>query len=74
MDAISRRKFFGFGLGAATLGAAPFRLSPLALAAPAPSLAALTPDDNDNFFTSIADAFAFQNMMMDAYATGERPA
>jgi hypothetical protein len=70
MDAISRRKFFGFGLGAATLGAAPFRLSPLALAAPAPSLAALTPDDDDNFFTSIADAFAFQNMMMDAYATG----
>lgn len=68
MDQISRRKFFGFGLGAAAAGIAPLSYSPLAHAAPA-HRAALA-DGGNAFFSSIAQALAFQNQMMDAYATG----
>ena len=69
MNAISRRKFFGFGLGAAAVGVAPLSLTQRAHASPAHSAAALVDDDND-LFASIGNAFAFQSMMMDAYASG----
>jgi len=70
MHPITRRKFFGFGLGAAAAaGVTPLTLAPLAHAAPA------TPDaqpDNSAiaFFGSIDKALDFQNTMMDAYASG----
>lgn len=64
MNAISRRKFFGVGLGAAVAGAMPMTAAKAALAAPAPV------QDAENYFQSIANALKFQNRMMDAYATG----
>jgi hypothetical protein len=68
MDAISRRKFFGFGLGAAAAGVSPLSLTQLARAFPATSAAA--PSGEDIYLGSIEQAFQFQNQMMDAYATG----
>jgi hypothetical protein len=68
MHPFSRRKFFGFGLGAAAAaGVAPLGLTPLAqaaLAKPAGQAGVNT------YFASVAQPLAFQNMMMDAYATG----
>ena len=69
MHAISRRKFFGFGLGAAAAaGVAPLGLTPPAQAA---STDPVTQRENASaFFGSIDKALDFQNTMMDAYATG----
>jgi hypothetical protein len=65
MSNISRRGFFGVGMGAiATAGLAPLALSPTAHAA------ARIPDP-PNPEASIKDAFTFQDTMMDAYATGD---
>jgi hypothetical protein len=70
MPAISRRKFFGFGLGAAAVaGVAPLSLAPPAYAAP--SEPATKPENASVFFASIDKALDFQNTMMDAYATGD---
>src|SRR5580704_10012629 len=70
MHAISRRKFFGFGLGAAAAaGVAPLGLTPPAQAA---STDPVTQRENASaFFGSIDKALDFQNTMMDAYATGD---
>jgi hypothetical protein len=69
MYSISRRKFFGFGLGAAAAaGLAPASLTQLAHAAPANATA--RPDDANTYFGSVEQAIEFQNTMMDAYATG----
>ncbi|HKF48771.1 MAG TPA: hypothetical protein VKB38_15540 [Terracidiphilus sp.] len=64
MSPISRRRFFGYGLGAAVVGAAPLTAAKTALAAPTPA------QEAEAFFQSIANAARFQNMMMDSYATG----
>ena len=70
MHAISRRKFFGFGLGAAAVaGVAPLSLAPPAHAAP--SKPASQPENPSVFFASIDKALDFQNTMMDAHATGD---
>jgi len=70
MNTISRRGFFGMGLGAAaTAGLTPFALTPAAHAAPAATSSSLL-QDAQSYETSIQNGFAFQNMMMDAYATG----
>jgi hypothetical protein len=67
MRAISRRKFFGFGLGAATAaGVAPLSFAQPAHAAPN-NPATLDPTA---LFGSIEAALKFQNLMMDAYASG----
>ena len=64
MNPISRRRFFGVGLGAAALaGASPLAMATGADASPASGGAAA-------FRDSIENALAFQNFMMDAYATG----
>jgi len=69
MHAISRRKFFGFGLGAAAAaGVAPLNLAPPAYAASTDL--ATWPENASGFFGSIDKALDFQNTMMDAYATG----
>jgi hypothetical protein len=70
MDAITRRKFFGFGLGAAVAaGVVPLSLAPPAHAAPTDL--ASQPDNAIALFGSIDKALDFQNTMMDAYATGD---
>jgi hypothetical protein len=68
MGHISRRQLFGMGLGAAAAAG----LSPLALTsqARADSSSATGFRNEVSYKNSINDAFAFQNMMMDAYATG----
>jgi hypothetical protein len=68
MNAISRRKFFGFGFGAAAVAG----IAPLTLTQPAH---AVVPNSNlgdiaNSYFGSIERALQFQNMMMDAYASG----
>jgi hypothetical protein len=69
MYAMSRRKFFGLGVGAgAAAGLVPLSLTQLAHAAPAN--AAVGPADANAYFGSIEHAIEFQNTMMDAYATG----
>src|SRR5580692_3876828 len=70
MHAISRRKFFEFGLGAAAAaGVVPLSLATPAHAAPADPV---TQRENASaFFGSIDKALDFQNSMMDAYARGE---
>jgi hypothetical protein len=66
MNPISRRRFFGVGLGAAALaGASPLVISAYADAGPALASGGAAP-----FHNSIENAVAFQNFMMDAYATG----
>lgn len=70
MGNISRRNLLGMGIGAvAAAGLAPFALSGEAHAAtPLGSTAA--PNSASGYEASVEKAFAFQNMMMDAYATG----
>src|SRR5580700_6979783 len=69
MHAMSRRKFFGFGLGAAAAaGVAPLSLAPAAHAAATDPVT--QPERTVAFFGSIDRALDFQNAMMDAYATG----
>jgi hypothetical protein len=69
MHAISRRKFFGFGLGAAAAaGVAPLSLAPPAHATPTDPVT--ESGGAVAFFGSIDRALDFQNTMMDAYATG----
>jgi hypothetical protein len=70
MHAITRRKFFGVGLGAAAAaGVIPLSLAPPAHAAPTDLFT--QPDNAIAFFGSIDKALDFQNTMMDAYATGD---
>jgi len=65
MNSISRRKFFGVGLGAAAAaGISPLAFTSSAHAATAPAAGSVT-----SFLTSIHKAIAFQNAMMDAYAS-----
>jgi len=66
---ISRRDLFGMGVGAmATAGLAPLALTKNAYASGAGSPAVA---DGENYLASINKAFEFQEMMMDAYATGD---
>jgi hypothetical protein len=69
MHAMSRRKFFEFGLGAAAVaGVTPLGLAPDAQAVPS---GPVTQTNNATaFFGSIDKGLDFQNTMMDAYATG----
>jgi len=69
MHALSRRKFFRFGLGAAAAAG----VAPLAFTqrADAIQIAGSVPAGSlGSFFGSVEKAIQFQNMMMDAYATG----
>jgi hypothetical protein len=67
---ISRRDFFGMGMGAAaTAGLAPLALTKPAFAAG--TTESLHRIDPPSYLGSIESAFAFQEMMMDAYATGD---
>lgn len=69
MQVLSRRKFFGFGLGAAAAaGVVPltFAQRAHALTINSPALASGV----GTFLGSVEKAVQFQNMMMDAYATG----
>ncbi|HEY1985518.1 MAG TPA: hypothetical protein VGG85_08915 [Terracidiphilus sp.] len=66
MNCLSRRRFFGFSLGAAAVAAVPLSLSSTAHAAPSGAVA----QDAKAFLASIEKAIAFQNLMMDAYASG----
>jgi len=69
VNVISRRRFLGFGLGAAAVaGAAPLELARAAHAGG--ERHAGHPKDAKAYFGSIEDAVAFQNQMMDAYAKG----
>jgi hypothetical protein len=69
MYPMSRRKFVGFGLGAAAAaGLAPLSLTGLAHAAPAKAAAGT--GGANAYFGSIEQAIEFQNAMMDAYVTG----
>jgi hypothetical protein len=67
---LSRRNFFGMGIGAAaTAGMAPLALTKPAFAA---GLGESSPAaEAESYLSSINSAIAFQNMMMDAYATGD---
>jgi hypothetical protein len=68
MGNISRRQLFGMGLGAAAAaGLAPLAFTPQAHASSTSPTGFRNPLSYQN---SINSAFAFQNMMMDAYATG----
>ena len=70
MSDISRRKFFGLGAGAAAIaGAAPLSFTAAAHAA-APVAKVSPAEDARTYIASIEKALAFQNQMMDAYATG----
>ena len=66
MNPISRRKFFGVGLGAAAFAGA----SPLAIVTTANAESASAVGAAAEFQESVEDAIAFQTFMMDAYATG----
>jgi len=67
---ISRRDLFGMGVGAvATAGLAPLALTQPAYAGVAGGGSPVA--DAENYIGSINKAFAFQEMMMDAYATGD---
>lgn len=66
MKAISRRKFLGCGLGTAALaGLGPMAMVRGARADELPKAGA------ESYGASIEKAIAFQNLVMDAYATGE---
>ena len=67
---ISRRNFFGMGVGAAAAaGLAPLGVTNPAYAA---GMAGTSPAaEAKSYWSSINSAFAFQEMMMDAYATGD---
>jgi hypothetical protein len=65
---ISRRNFFGMGIGAAAVaGLAPMTFTKEAHGSDLNSAS----HDPDDYQRSIDDAFTFQNTMMDAYATGD---
>jgi hypothetical protein len=66
MNPISRRRFFGIGLGAAAFAGA----SPLPVITRAKAATALAPNAATAFLESIENAIAFQTFMMDAYAAG----
>lgn len=68
MSEISRRNFLGFGLGAAAVAG----LGPLMLAgsARADELPKAGREGSEGFEGAIENAIAFQNLVMDAYATG----
>lgn len=66
MNPISRRRFFGAGLGAAAFAGA----SSLPVVAGANVAPAQAPNPATGFLESIQDAIAFQTFMMDAYAAG----
>ena len=66
MNPISRRRFFGIGLGAAAFAGA----SPLPVVTRANAATALAPNAATAFLESIENAIAFQTFMMDAYAAG----
>jgi hypothetical protein len=72
MANFSRRDLFGMGMGAvATAGLAPFALTTPAHASGTPAVSANSiAQDAESYASSIQNAFTFQNMMMDAYATG----
>jgi hypothetical protein len=67
---ISRRELLGYGIGAAAVAVA----SPLTLTrsarADTPASAIARPEDARSYLASIDKAYNFQNIMMDAYATG----
>ena len=65
MNELSRRKFFGLGAAAAVAGAAPISFAPAARASTSHAQ-----EDPKTYFESIEKAIAFQNFMMDAFATG----
>ena len=68
MNGISRRKFFAFGLGAAAVAG----LGPIALtqSARADELPKAGGEGAGSYGSAIENAIAFQNLVMDAYATG----
>ena len=67
--AISRRDLFGMGVGAvATAGLAPLALTQPAYASGAGGGSPIA--EAEGYLSAINKAFAFQEMMMDAYATG----
>ncbi len=67
--AISRRDLFGMGVGAvATAGLAPLAWTQPAYASGGGGGSPIT--ETEGYLSSITKAFAFQEMMMDAYATG----
>jgi hypothetical protein len=68
MSSLSRRKFFGFGIGAAAVAGAAHLSSPVP--AHAATLSSAQSNDPAALFGSIQNALKFQNLMMDAYATG----
>lgn len=69
---ISRRGLFGMSLGAAAVAGVPLFARPVQ--ARSASFGGVTPasllQDGEAYLASIKSAFAFQNRMMDAYATG----
>jgi hypothetical protein len=68
-SAISRRDLFGMGVGAvATAGLAPLALTKSAYASGVSSSSPIA--EAEGYLSSINKAFQFQEMMMDAYATG----
>lgn len=73
MGNFSRRDLFGMGLGAAaTAGLAPLAFTSQAHAGILPAVQAnASLEGAQNYEASIQKAFTFQNMMMDAYATGD---
>lgn len=67
---ISRRDLFGMGVGAvATAGLAPLAFTKPAYASGSGVSSPIV--EAENYLSSINKAFAFQDMMMDAYATGD---
>jgi hypothetical protein len=64
---LSRRKFFGMGIGAAAAGLAPRTFTKEAHASGSNSAS----HDAQDYQSSIENAFTFQKTMMDAYATGD---
>ena len=64
---VSRRNFFGMGIGAAAAGLAPTIFTRKAHASSSNSES----DEVRDYQSSIESAFTFQNTMMDAYATGD---
>jgi hypothetical protein len=68
-DIISRRDLFGMGMGAvATAGLAPLAFTKPVYASGAAGTSRIA--ETESYLGSINKAFTFQNMMMDAYATG----
>lgn len=68
MNSINRRRFLGYGVGAAAVAG----ISPVGLTrrVVAQSVSGSTASDAKNYLNSIKQAVAFQSQMMDAYASG----